>query len=151
MSVSVLAPLAGRRQEVSDVPDPVFAAGLVGPGAAIEPHHGKQTAVAPIDGTLAKLHPHAFVVVSDRGPGVLVHLGIDTVQMNGDGFTTLVAEHDRVRAGDDIIAWDPEYVEETGRSSICAIIVLDCPYPARAVSDTGTEVDCAEPLFDIDC
>jgi hypothetical protein len=56
-----------------------------------------------------------------------------------------------VRAGDDIIAWDPEYVEDTGRSSICAVIVLDCPYPARAVSDTGTEVDCAEPLFDIDC
>ena len=149
--VSVLSPVAGQRQEVSDVPDPVFAAGLVGPGAAITPHPGKQTAVAPIDGTLAKLHPHAFVIVSDRGPGVLVHLGIDTVQMNGDGFTTLVAEHDRVRAGDDIIAWDPDYVEETGRSAICAVVVLDCPYPAQALCDTGAEIDSAEPLFAIDC
>ncbi len=149
--VCVLSPLAGLRQEVSDVPDPVFAAGLVGPGAAITPRPGKQTAVAPIDGTLAKLHPHAFVIVSDRGPGVLVHLGIDTVQMNGDGFTALVVEHDRVRAGDDIIAWDPDYVEETGRSAICAVVVLDCPYPAQALSDTGTEVDSAEPLFAIDC
>jgi PTS system N-acetylglucosamine-specific IIA component len=149
--VSVLSPVAGLRQEVSDVPDPVFAAGMVGPGAAIAPHHGKQTVVAPIDGILAKLHPHAFVVVSDKGPGVLVHLGIDTVQMNGDGFTTLVEEHDRVQAGDDIIAWDPEYVEDTGRSAICAIVVLDCPYPARALTASGTEVDSAEPLFSIDC
>jgi sugar PTS system EIIA component len=149
--VSVLSPVAGLRQEVSDVPDPVFAAGMVGPGAAIAPHHGKQTVVAPIDGTLTKLHPHAFVIVSDRGPRVLVHLGIDTVQMDGDGFTTLVAEHDRVQAGDDIVVWDPEYVEDTGRSAMCAIVVLDCPFPARALSDTGTEVNCAEPLFAIDC
>ncbi|MGN6577686.1 MAG: PTS sugar transporter subunit IIA [Nocardioides sp.] len=149
--VSVLSPVAGLRQEVSDVPDPVFAAGLVGPGAAIAPRHGKQRAVAPIDGRLAKLYPHAFVVVSDKGPGVLVHLGIDTVQMNGDGFTTLVAEDVRVRAGDEIIAWDPEYVEETGRSAICAVVVLDCPYPARTLADNGSEVVSAQPLFDIDC
>ena len=151
MSVNVLSPLAGRRQEVSDVPDPVFAAGMVGPGAAIAPYHGKQIAVAPIDGTLAKLHPHAFVVVSDRGPGVLVHLGIDTVHMNGDGFTTLVAEHDRVHAGDDIIVWDPEYVEDTGRSSICAVVVLDCPFPAHSLGEPGTEVALADPLFRIEC
>ena len=149
--VNVLSPLAGRRQEVSDVPDPVFAAGMVGPGAAISPHRGKQRVVSPIDGRLAKLYPHAFVVVSDKGPGVLVHLGIDTVQMNGEGFTLLVAEHDRVRAGDEIIAWDPEYVEESGRSAICAVVVLDCPYPARALTDNGSEVDSAQPLFDIDC
>jgi PTS system N-acetylglucosamine-specific IIA component len=149
--VRVLSPVAGLRHEVSDVPDPVFAAGLVGPGAAIAPHPGKQTAVAPIDGTLVKLHPHAFLVLSDRGPGVLVHLGIDTVQMDGDGFTALVAERDRVRAGDAIISWDPEYVEESGRSAICAVVVLDCPFPAQALSDNGAEVECAEPLFAIDC
>jgi len=149
--VSVLCPLPGVRQEVSDVPDPVFAAGLVGPGAAIAPRPGKQRVVAPIDGRLAKLHPHAFVVVSDKGPGVLVHLGIDTVQMNGEGFTLLVSEDDRVRAGDEIIAWDPDHVEETGRSAICAVVVLDCPYPARALTDNGSEVDSGQPLFDIDC
>ena len=149
--VSILSPVAGLRQEVSDVPDPVFAAGMVGPGAAIAPHHGKQTVVAPIAGRLAKLYPHAFVIVSDLGPGVLVHLGIDTVQMNGDGFTTLVSEQDLVHAGDDIITWDPEYVEETGRSSMCAVVVLDCPYQAHALSDNGCEVGSAEPLFAIDC
>src|SRR5690348_7946646 len=78
LMVQVLAPVAGLRQEVSNVPDPVFAQGIVGPGAAISPHHGKQCAVAPIDGTLVKVLPHAFLVLSDRGPAVLVHLGIDT-------------------------------------------------------------------------
>ena len=149
--VSILSPVAGLRQEVCDVPDPVFAAGMVGPGAAIAPRHGKQTVVAPIDGRLAKLYPHAFVIISDLGPGVLVHLGIDTVQMRGDGFTLLVSEDDRVSAGDEIITWDPEYVEESGRSAMCAVVVLDCPFPARALSDSGSEVGCAEPLFAIDC
>ncbi len=149
--VQVLSPVAGVRQEVSDVPDPVFAQGLVGPGAAITPHRGKQTAVAPIDGTLVKLHPHAYLIVSDKGPGVLVHLGIDTVQLHGDGFTTVVEEHTRVTAGTDIIRWDPGYVEETGRSAMCAVVVLDCPYTAVELQPSGSEVDAAEPLFSIDC
>lgn len=149
--VQVLSPVAGLRQEVSDVPDPVFARGLVGPGAAIAPHPGPQSAVAPIDGRVVKLHPHAYVIVSDRGPGVLVHLGIDTVQLHGDGFTPLVPELAQVRAGDEIVSWNPEYVEHTGRSAMCAVVVLDCPYPATALTDNGAEVGSAEPLFAIDC
>lgn len=149
--VEVLAPVAGLRQEVSNVPDPVFAQGIVGPGAAISPHHGKQCAVAPIDGTLAKVLPHAFLVVSDRGPAVLVHLGIDTVQMHGDGFTVVAEEHQRVTAGTEVIRWDPDYVAESGRSPICAVVVLDCPYPAQALQPAGSEVAATEPLFAIEC
>ncbi len=149
--VEILSPVSGLRQEVSDVPDPVFADGIVGPGAAIRPTGGKQTAVAPSDGTLAKLHPHAYIVISDRGPSVLVHLGIDTVHMDGDGFTLLASEQDRVKAGDEIVTWDPEYVEHTGRSAMCAVVVLDCPYDAHALKDYGTSVEAAEPLFHIDC
>lgn len=149
--VEVLSPVAGVRQEVSDVPDPVFAQGLVGPGAAITPHHGKQAAVAPIDGTLVKLHPHAYLIVSDKGPGVLVHLGIDTVQMHGDGFTAVAEEKTAVTAGTEIIRWDPGYVEDSGRSPMCAVVVLDCPYTAVALQPSGSEVDAAEPLFHIDC
>ena len=149
--VEILSPVAGVRQEVSAVPDPVFAQGLVGPGAAIAPHAGAQCAVAPIDGTLVKLHPHAYLIVSDNGPGVLVHLGIDTVQMHGDGFKLVAAENDRVQAGAEIIHWNPEYVEHTGRSAICAVVVLDCPFAAIALQPSGTEVDAAQPLFFIDC
>lgn len=147
----VRSPVAGRRQDVSDVPDPVFAQGLVGPGAAIAPRPGAQCAVAPIDGTLVKLHPHAYLIVSEKGPGVLVHLGIDTVQLHGDGFTMVAEENDKVTAGTEIIRWDPEYVEHTGRSAMCAVVVLDCPYPAKALQPSGSEIQASEPLFSIDC
>ena len=89
--------------------------------------------------------------MSERGPGVLVHLGIDTVQLHGDGFTPLVPEQAVVRAGDEIVSWDPEYVEHTGRSAMCAVVVLDCPFPAMALSGSGDEVRSAEPLFAIEC
>lgn len=149
--IEVLAPVTGVREAVGDLPDPVFSAGLVGPGSAIRPRPGQQTAVSPIDGTLAKLHPHAFVVVSDRGPGVLVHLGIDTVHLNGDGFTSLVEEQARVRAGEDVVTWDPAYVEAAGHSSVCAVVMLDCPFDAHPLGEPGTEVAAAAPLFEIDC
>jgi len=81
---------------LSDVPDPVFAQGVVGPGLALEPiGAGGQDVVAPIPGRIAKLHPHAFVIASDDVT-VLVHLGIDTVQLNGAGFVTHAAEGDEV-------------------------------------------------------
>jgi PTS system N-acetylglucosamine-specific IIA component len=149
--VQVLAPVSGLREDVTDIPDPVFARGIVGPGAAITPHHGKQCAVAPIDGTVVKLYPHAFLIHSDKGPSVLVHLGIDTCHMHGAGFTMVVEENQRVRAGAEIIRWDPDYVEETGHSPICAVVVLDCPYQAVPSQPNGSEVTATQPLFSIDC
>jgi PTS system N-acetylglucosamine-specific IIA component len=149
--MQVLAPVTGTSLEVADVPDPVFASGMVGPGLAIEPRPGLQNAVAPIAGRLAKLHPHAFLVVSDTGPGVLVHLGIDTVQMHGDGFTLVAGQDDVVRAGQEIVTWDPGYVTGTGRSAVCAVVVLDCPAPSEPLQRPGSPVTAADPIFDIGC
>lgn len=149
--LQILSPVAGLRHEVSEVPDPVFAQGLVGPGAALTPYGGVQVALAPIDGVLTKLHPHAYLVVNGDGLGVLVHLGIDTVHLHGEGFTTLVEENADVTAGTAIVRWDPARVEKTGRSAICAVVVLDCPCPAEALQPSGSEVEAADPLFVIDC
>ena len=70
MSLAVRAPLAGRVVMLDDVPDPVFSSRIVGPGLAIDPDrgHGTATATAPISGILSKVHPHAYVTVSPRGP-----------------------------------------------------------------------------------
>ena len=87
----VLAPVAGLVRPLADVPDPVFAAEMVGAGVAIEPAGGASDAVSPVAGTVLKLHPHAFVVLTPEGTGVLVHLGIDTVRLDGAGFELLVA------------------------------------------------------------
>jgi PTS system N-acetylglucosamine-specific IIA component len=147
--LEVLAPVSGLSQAVSEMPDPVFANGLVGPGIAINPQPGRQTAVAPIGGRLVRVLSHAFLIRSPHVPGVLVHLGIDTVHMQGDGFTLLVAQDDTVEAGEAVVSWDPGYVTSTGRSPICAVILLDCEVsisPDRAAEP----VTAARPLFTVD-
>jgi sugar PTS system EIIA component len=149
--IRVLSPAAGHSLAVSDIPDPVFARGLVGPGVAIDPRRGPQTSVAPIAGTLAKLHPHAYLVVDDEGHGVLVHLGIDTVHLQGGGFVLKASEGDRVEAGDPIVGWDPEEVERTGHSPVCAVVVLDCDPATVSRRAVDVEVELGDLLFEVDC
>jgi sugar PTS system EIIA component len=139
-SISIGSPVAGEVVGLAGVPDEVFAEAMVGPGTAVAPTPGGGTveAVAPVDGVLAKLHPHAYVVVDDAGRGVLVHLGIDTVTMKGEGFTLLAAESDRVSAGQPVVRWDPGAVEAAGRSAICPVVALDAAAEALAdVRETG--------------
>jgi PTS system N-acetylglucosamine-specific IIA component len=149
--LSVLAPVAGTLIPVADIPDPVFSAGLVGPGAAIEPDAAQGgTAVAPIDGVVVKLHPHAYVVAADDGRAVLVHLGIDTVQLAGEGFALLVAEGDRVTAGQAVVTWDIAAVREGGRSAVVPVVALDAP-PADVVAVAAPDavVTASDVLFTV--
>ena len=109
---SIVSPLNGTLMTLSEVPDPVFAQGLVGPGVALQPTgDGDVTAVAPVAGRIVKLHPHAFVLQAD-GFGVLVHLGIDTVQLEGEGFTLHTEEGAEVSVGDELITWNPARIVE---------------------------------------
>ena len=121
----VLAPLAGRAVGLDTVPDPTFAQAIVGPGAAIDPPRVVVDAIAPISGKLVKVFPHAFVIVSPDGRGVLVHLGIDTVQLKGNGFTVRATQGDTVTAGDVVVSYDVPVVVASGRDPIVPVIVLD--------------------------
>jgi PTS system glucose-specific IIA component len=145
--LQVLAPLPGRVLPLSEVPDPVFAGAMVGPGAAVDPPRGPVQAVAPVDGRIAKLHPHAFVVVTSSGRGVLVHLGIDTVQLEGEGFRLLAAEGDEVTAGTPLVEWDAGAVEAGGRSPVSPVIALDAPPEAIGETVTGGQVEAGAELF----
>lgn len=148
MNLTVVAPVAGRIVQLADVPDPVFSAALVGPGLAVDPDRsGRIRAIAPIDGTIAKLHPHAYVITSADGAGVLVHLGIDTVQVAGEGFTLLVEEGATVSAGDAIVDWDPSAVEAGGRSPICPVVALDASADALSGLRHDGDIPAGEPLF----
>ncbi|OBA85676.1 PTS glucose transporter subunit IIA, partial [Mycobacteriaceae bacterium 1482268.1] len=102
----VHAPVAGRAVALSDVPDPVFSQGVVGYGAAVDPPRGVVDAVAPVSGKLLKLMPHAYIVVTADNVGVLVHLGLDTVALKGEGFTTHASQGDDVARGQLIITYD---------------------------------------------
>lgn len=123
--LTVCAPVPGRARSLAEVPDPVFAAALVGPGVAVDPERGPLTARAPVSGRLATLHPHAYVVVADDERGVLVHLGIDTVQLAGAGFELLAAQGDRVVAGGPVVGWNAARIEAGGRSPVCPVVALD--------------------------
>ena len=147
----VVSPMAGHSLEVDDVPDPVFAAGLVGPGVAIRPRPGRQVAAAPVSGVLVKLHPHAYVVVDDTGQGVLVHLGIDTVHMQGKGFALLGEEGSRVESGQPIVSWDPTEVEAAGRSAVSAVVALDCDPSTVQHRPVGVDVEQGDLLLEVDC
>lgn len=125
VKTQVLAPIAGRAVSLDQVPDPIFAQAMVGPGAAIDPPHAVIDVVAPISGKLLKVFPHAFVVLSEDGVGVLVHLGIDTVELAGEGFTLHVAQSDQVAAGDVVVTYDVPAIAATGRNPIVPVILLE--------------------------
>ena len=142
----VTSPLAGRVLPLSDVPDFVFAEEMVGPGLAVDPDPGPCTAVAPVDGTVVVLHAHAFVVQSASGRGVLVHLGIDTVQLEGEGFELLAAVGDQVAAGTPVVRWDPSAVAAAGRAAVCPVIALDAS-PEVVERTAGDRAEAGTALF----
>jgi PTS system glucose-specific IIA component len=147
-----LAPVTGRVVSLADVPDAVFAGQLVGAGVAIEPSAppagGRLVdVVSPVDGEIVKLHPHAFAVVHESGTGLLVHVGIDTVKLGGEGFELAVAEGATVAAGDVVVRFDPAVVAAAGYSAVCPVVVLDSAPDSVAQESVGTDVEARSPLF----
>ncbi|MDY7541442.1 MULTISPECIES: PTS sugar transporter subunit IIA [Cryobacterium] len=136
--VVVLAPVPGRAVDLGEVPDPTFAQAIVGPGAAIDPPRGMIDAIAPISGKLLKVFPHAYVILSPDGIGVLVHLGIDTVELRGEGFTLRAKQGDQVAAGDVIVTWDSAAVVAGGRNPIVPVIILERTAENIALADAVT-------------
>lgn len=147
MTTTVTSPVAGTAIGLGAVPDPVFAEEMVGPGTAIDPVRAPGEAVAPVSGTVAALHPHAFVVVDVHGRGVLVHLGIDTIQLNGQGFELLAAKGDTVERGQALVRWDPAAVEASGKSPLCPVIALEAEAEQLADLVVSGPVTTATPLF----
>jgi PTS system glucose-specific IIA component len=147
VTLRVSSPVAGEVAGLSTVPDPVFSQAMVGPGLAIRPMLRPADVLAPIDGLVATLHPHAFVVAGESGQAVLVHLGIDTVQMKGAGFTLHVVKGETVRAGQPVIGWDPAAIEAAGYSAICPVVALDAQNSALVDFAPEGPVAPGDPLF----
>ena len=146
---SILAPVSGRPVALKDVPDATFAQGIVGYGLAIDPPREVVDAVAPVSGTVLTLWPHAYVIMTADNVGVLVHLGLDTVQLNGEGFTAHVAQGDTVEAGQKIITFDVPAVEATGRNPIIPVVVMEKKQDDIAYTDAviGGDLTALEAIF----
>jgi PTS system glucose-specific IIA component len=145
----VLAPFTGPVVALADVPDPVFAGQLVGAGVAVQPasDDGLVTAVAPVAGTILKLHPHAFAIQGAEGTDVLVHVGIDTVKLGGSGFELLAAEGDVVAAGDPVVRFDPAVILAAGYASVCPVVVLGSAPDTVSQDTVGTTVPQGQALY----
>lgn len=143
----VIAPVGGRIVGLAEVPDPVFSQAMVGPGTAIDPIREPGVAVAPMAGKLMKLQPHAYVLVAEDGHGILVHLGIDTVELRGSGFEALAAEGDEVVAGQPLVRWNPAEIEAGGRSPVCPVVALDASAEALTGVRESGRVATGDPIF----
>ena len=146
----VLSPCPGRVLAMADVPDPVFAEEMVGPGVAIEPDPGPTTVVSPIAGKVLKVLPHAFVVLGD-GVGVLAHLGINTVRLEGQGFEVLATQGSEVAAGDPMITWDPSTLPSSAAgqdvSPVVPVVLMDAAKGSVTSEAIGGSVAAGELLF----
>jgi sugar PTS system EIIA component len=147
----VLAPVGGRAIPLQDVPDPVFAQGMVGYGAAVNPPHDVIDAVAPVTGRLLKLMPHAYIVMTAQNVGVLVHLGLDTVALKGEGVTPHLSQGDDVVAGQVVIKYDVPAIEAKGLNPIVPVVVMDEREPGNVVPSEavfeGAYIVCGAVLF----
>ncbi len=135
----VTAPLSGRIIPMEEIPDQVFSQGILGEGVGIEPT--SNVVVAPADAIVCSViedSRHAVGLTLDNGAELLIHVGIDTVSMNGDGFQLHVKEGDRVRLGDKLITFDPEKIKAAGHPTTTAFLVTD---PGDTTPTFETNVD----------
>lgn len=124
-TLEIQAPIQGTVKPLESVPDPAFAQKAMGDGVAIEPSEGK--VLAPFDGEVTHMidSKHAIILQHSTGVELLIHIGIDTVSLNGNGFTTHVKNGDKVKAGQLLIEFDMDQIREAGRPLISPIIVPD--------------------------
>lgn len=121
----IMSPFKGTLIALSESEDEAFASGALGEGVAIIPQN--DTAVSPIDGTITTLFPtlHAIGITGENGVEILIHIGINTVQLNGEGFTAFIKEGDTVKRGDKLVSFDRELILSRGYSLTTPVLVTN--------------------------
>lgn len=140
----IYSPLSGELFPIEEVPDPVFAQKIVGNGVAIKPSQG--IAFAPLDGVISAVVKggHALAIKDEEDLEILLHIGIDTVNLKGDGFNCLVKEGQRVKKGEKLIEFDIGKIEEAGLSIVSPVVVItpgyciDFPSPFNSIVEAIT-------------
>ena len=124
-SAEVVSPLAGQVKPLSQATDPVFSSGVMGQGVVIEPSQGEL--VSPVNGTVTVLFPtkHAVGIVSEEGVELLMHIGMDTVSLDGKGFEAHVAQGDKVVVGQQLISFDMDVIKEAGLVTETPVIITN--------------------------
>lgn len=146
--ISIQSPLVGHAKDLSQAQDPVFAQGVMGQGLVIEPTDGEL--LAPINGVVSAIFPtkHAICLISDEGVELLMHIGMDTVNLNGQGFTAHVKQGDRVSVGDALISFDIEAIKAAGYPVDTPVIITNQnDFQADVTRKMPCEVTHGETIF----
>lgn len=148
-SEGIASPVNGKAVPLSEVPDPTFAEEMLGKGAAVDPSEGRF--YAPVSGTISTVFPtkHAIGITGDKGEEILIHVGLDTVQLDGKYFETAVSEGQHVEAGTLLLTCELEKVREAGYKIITPVIVTNPEdYPAVSLARSG-EIKAGERLISL--
>lgn len=145
----IISPIKGDVIELSQVKDEVFSAGLLGKGVAIEPKEGK--VVSPVDGTLTTLFPthHALGITSDNGAEILIHVGMDTVQLEGKCFNPKVKQGDKIKAGQVLLEFDIDGIKEAGYPVTTPVIVSNSDNYLDIIGTDKKEINREEELLTV--
>lgn len=145
----IVSPIKGDVLPLSEVKDEVFSQGLLGKGVAIEPKEGK--VVAPVDGTLTTLFPthHALGITSDKGAEILIHVGMDTVQLEGKCFTPKVKQGERVKAGQVLLEFDIKGIKEAGYHVTTPVIVSNSDNYLDIIGTDKKDINREEDLLTV--
>lgn len=149
-AMTVSAPVAGDVIPLKDVNDEVFSNELVGKGMAIRPSDG--TIYAPVDGTVEVTYAsnHAFGFKSDSGIEVLIHIGLETVDMNGEGFKAFCEQGDRVKRNDKICEFDRDLIKSKGYDDTVMVVITNTDTFADVTSDKAGEITVSEDLLKVE-
>lgn len=120
-----IMPIEGEIIDIAEVEDPVFSKKMMGDGFAIIPASG--SVVSPIDGEIVSVFPtkHAIGIKSVNGYEILIHVGLDTVQLDGEGFTALVKDGEKIKAGQEILQFDLEIIKKKASSYVVPVVFTD--------------------------
>jgi phosphocarrier protein FPr len=144
------APLSGQLVPIEQVPDPVFAQKMVGDGIAIDPV--SQSLLAPCDGAVVMLHPahHALTLSTAQGIEVLMHIGLDTIQLKGKGFSPRVKNGDKVRAGAALIDFDADFIATHAKSLLSLVVVTNPEKVADFHRSSGSVIAGSDVALELD-
>jgi phosphoenolpyruvate-protein phosphotransferase len=149
-TLTLKAPLSGYLVPIERVPDPVFSQKMVGDGIALDPV--SQSLVAPCDGEVVMLHPanHALTLAIADGIELLMHIGLDTINLKGKGFTPRVKNGDKVKAGNPLIDFDADFVATHAKSLLTMIVVTNPDRVASFRAQAGFVTTGRDPILDLE-
>ncbi|MDU3335804.1 beta-glucoside-specific PTS transporter subunit IIABC [Paraclostridium bifermentans] len=145
----VVSPIKGKVLNLSDIEDAAFSSGVLGQGVAIIPSDGK--VVAPVNGVVTTLFPslHAIGILSDEGVEVLIHIGLNTVQLEGRGFEACIKQGDRITKGQTILKFDIDVIKEAGYSVVTPIVVTNSSQFLDVVQTESKNIELEDNLITV--